>query len=154
MTDEDERMQKQAKPSAGSASFEIYWRLSVSEQNPVRVLLVDDEPTLCSALRLLLEQEAELTVVGEAKESNSAYHQAEVLQPDLLLLDWELPGTVGAAFVVRLRNDVPGLRIIALSSRPEARLAALDAGADAFVSKGDPPDSLLMAIRQLQSRLD
>jgi DNA-binding NarL/FixJ family response regulator len=116
-----------------------------------RVLLADDEPSLRSALRLLLEQEPELTVVGEASESRCAQDQTAVLQPDLLLLDWELPGGVGMALVARLRAMVPMMRIIVLSSRPEVRPAALAAGADAFVSKGDPPDSLLAAIQAVLS---
>lgn len=122
---------------------------TIHTQGSGRVLLADDEPMLCSALRLRLEQEPGLTVVGEAAAASSARQQATVLQPDLLLLDWELPGTTGAALVEKLRAAAPGMHIIALSSHPEARPAALGAGADAFVSKGDPPDHLLAAIRRV-----
>ncbi len=121
----------------------------MNNQNHLRVLVADDEPTLRSALCLLLEQEPALTVVGEAAESSSAQYQATALQPDVLLLDWELPGATGAALIPALRVCRPDIRIIVLSSRPEARPCALTAGADAFVSKGDPPDSLLAAIRRL-----
>jgi DNA-binding NarL/FixJ family response regulator len=116
-----------------------------------RVLLADDEPTLRSALRLLLEQDAALFVVGEAAESNAAQRQVGTWSPDLLLLDWELPGVGGAALVNNLHTTAPNLRIIALSSRPEARDAALSAGVHAFVSKGDPPEYLLTAIQQIQA---
>jgi DNA-binding NarL/FixJ family response regulator len=119
------------------------------EHPSIHILVADDEPTLCSALRLLLEQEPGLTVVGEAAEASSTRQQAATLHPDLLLLDWELPGATGAALLDSLHTTVPALRIIALSSRPEARPLALAAGADAFVSKGDPPDRLLAAIRAL-----
>jgi DNA-binding NarL/FixJ family response regulator len=119
------------------------------KQKAIRVLLADDEPTLRSALRLLLEQEPGLQVVGETAESSSAQQQAAALQPDLLLLDWELPGVAGAALIAALQAAAAGMRVIALSSRPEAQHAALAAGADAFVSKGNPPDSLLAAIRAL-----
>jgi DNA-binding NarL/FixJ family response regulator len=123
----------------------------MSEHEPIRILLADDEPALCSALHLLLEQEPGLTVVGEAAESSSTLRQVAALQPDLLLIDWELTGATGTALITMLRASAPGVRIIALSSRPEARLTALAAGADAFVSKGNPPDSLLSAIHRLGS---
>lgn len=124
-------------------------RERMSEHEPIRILLADDDPALCSALRLLLEQEPGLTVIGEATESSSALRQAAHFQPDLLLIDWELTGATGAALMTMLRAGAPGICIIALSSRPEARLAALAAGVDAFVSKGNPPDSLLAAIHRL-----
>ncbi len=122
---------------------------TVDTQLSWRILLADDDPAICSALRLLLEQEAGLSVVGEAAAASSTRQQVAYLRPDLLLLDWELPGATGTGLLDRLHADVPAMRIIALSSRPEARPAALAAGADAFVSKGDPPDRLLAAIRGL-----
>jgi DNA-binding NarL/FixJ family response regulator len=121
----------------------------MNEHPPIHILLADDEPTLCSALRLRLEQEPGLMVVGEAAEATSARQYATTLLPDLLLLDWELPGATGALLLDSLHGDAPAMRIIALSSRPEARPLALAAGADAFVSKGDPPDRLLAAIWRL-----
>ncbi len=116
-------------------------------QSVWRVVVADDALAFHSALRLLLTHEPGMAVVGEAAEARSARQQVAALRPDLLLLDWELPGTTGAALVEELRAAVPGMSIIALSSHPEARSAALGAGADAFVSKGDPPDRLLAAMR-------
>jgi DNA-binding NarL/FixJ family response regulator len=118
----------------------------MNNQPSIHILLADDEPMLCSALRLRLEQEPGLKVVGEAAEASSAQQQAAHLRPDLLLLDWELPGAIGASLLDSLHTAAPAMRSIALSSRPEARPLALAAGADAFVSKGDPPDCLLAAI--------
>lgn len=121
----------------------------MNQQQPIRILLADDEPTLCSALRLLLEQEPGLIVVGNVAKASSAQQQVAALRPDLLLLDWELPGTTGATLIDALRAAAPEMHIIALSSRPEARPAALAGGADVFASKGDPPDCLLAAIMGL-----
>ena len=112
----------------------------------VRVLIADDQPQVRSALRLLLKQEAGTTVVGEASNLKQALEQAAEQRPDLLLLDWELPGGGGSAVLVGLRALRPGLKVIALSGRPEARWAALDAGVDAFISKGDPPEQFLAAV--------
>ena len=127
----------------------------------MRILLADDQPRVCSALRLLLEQEPGLTVVGEAAESDALLAQVAALHPDLVLLDWELPDANGAGPVrpddpgsgahlfALLRRRCPDLRVVALSGRHEARRAAQEAGVDAFVSKGDPPERLLETLRAL-----
>ena len=112
----------------------------------MRVLLADDQSKVRSALRLLLEQEPELSVVGEATDADELLAQAETVCPDIVLLDWELPGLSRNDVLSTLRARWPRLKVIALSGRPEARQAALDAGADAFVSKGDPPEQLLVAV--------
>jgi DNA-binding NarL/FixJ family response regulator len=112
----------------------------------MRILLADDQPKVCSALRLILEQEPELIVVGEATDADALSIAMERLCPDLVLLDWELPGLT-ARLVCVLRRRFPAATIVALSGRPEAQQAALEAGADAFVSKGDPPEQLLQTLQ-------
>jgi DNA-binding NarL/FixJ family response regulator len=112
----------------------------------MRILLGDDQPEVRSALRLLLEHVPGLSVVGEAADTADLLAQAEAVCPDLMLLDWELPGLEADGLLPTLRELCPGLAVIALSGRPEARQAALDAGVDAFVSKGDPPERLLAAV--------
>jgi DNA-binding NarL/FixJ family response regulator len=119
----------------------------------MRVLVADDESAVCSALRLLLGQEPGLSIVGEALEARELLAQVEATCPDLLLLDWELPGRRAVCaggsrrdLLHALRFLCPQLKVIVLSGRPEAHRAALTAGADAFVSKGDPPERLLAAI--------
>ena len=120
----------------------------------MRVLLADDQVNVRSALRLLLAQEPDLDVVGEATGTEELLAQAKIVHPDLVLLDWELPGLQptdpatdsGQQLLLTLHACHPGLRVIALSGRPEACQAALAAGADAFVSKGDPPERLLAAV--------
>ena len=112
----------------------------------MRVLIADDQPQVCSALRLLLMQEPDIAIVGEAEDVEQALERVAVQRPDLVLLDWELPGQNGDSALIKLRTAQPELVVIALSGRPEARRAALAAGADAFVSKGDPPERLLTVV--------
>jgi DNA-binding NarL/FixJ family response regulator len=119
----------------------------VREEGKLRVLIADDQPHVRSALLLLLRQEPDVAVVGQADDTNQALELAAARQPDLVLLDWELPGRGGTATLDRLQAARPGLLVIALSGRPEARRAALAAGVDAFVSKGDPPERLLAAVK-------
>jgi DNA-binding NarL/FixJ family response regulator len=112
----------------------------------MRILLADDQPRVRFALRVLLERQPGLKVVGEAIDAEDLLTQAEVTCPDLVLLGWELPGLRAANSLSALRKVGPNLFVIALSGRPEARRAALAAGADAFVSKTDLPERLLAAI--------
>lgn len=113
------------------------------------ILLADDQPEVRRALTILLEQQSGLTVVGEAVDAHHLLLQIEITCPDMLLLDWELPGMPAPQLLSTLRATCPDLLIIALSVRPGARRAALTAGASAFVSKADPPDRLLAAIRRV-----
>ncbi|HEY76310.1 MAG TPA: response regulator transcription factor [Thermoflexia bacterium] len=116
-------------------------------ERTLRVLIADDQPRVRSALRLLLIQESGVTVVGEAEDVEQALRLVAERQPDLVLLDWELPRWGGPAALTGLRRVRAGLAVIALSGRPEARRSALEAGADGFVSKGDPPERVLEAVR-------
>jgi len=112
----------------------------------MRVLLADDQPKVRFAMRVLLERQPRIEVMGEAVDAQDLLAQTEATCPDLVLLGWELPGLAAVDLLSALRKVGPDLFVIALSGRPEARRAALDAGADAFVSKGDPPEQLLAAI--------
>jgi DNA-binding NarL/FixJ family response regulator len=117
-----------------------------------RILIADDRPQVRSALRLLLMRQPGLTVVGEADDTEQALELATGQRPDLVLLDWELPAQGGAATLAELRRVRPGMAVIALSGRPEARRAALAAGADAFVSKGEPPEYLMASVGECCGR--
>jgi DNA-binding NarL/FixJ family response regulator len=111
----------------------------------MRVLLADDQAKVRSALRLLLEQQPDIEVLGEAVDATGLLDWLNMTRPDLVLLDWELPDLTSEVLPV-LRQSRPSLRVIALSGRPEACQAALDAGVNAFVSKTDPPERLLAAM--------
>jgi DNA-binding NarL/FixJ family response regulator len=103
--------------------------------------------------------------VGEAIRAGDLLDQAILTQPDLVLLDWELPGLSAKNYSTttpegqnkRARHHLLVIlhtlhsrpKVIALSGRPEVRQAALDAGADAFVSKGDSPERLLETLRKI-----
>lgn len=113
----------------------------------MRVLLAEGRADARSALRLLLEQEQGIDLVVETARAGDLLAQAEEVKPDTLLLDWALPGLQCCNPLPALRARFPDLWIVALSGRPEARSQALGAGVDAFVSKGEPPELLLRALR-------
>ncbi|HEY3058396.1 MAG TPA: response regulator transcription factor [Chloroflexota bacterium] len=115
----------------------------------MRVLVADDDVHVRSALRLLLEQEPDVQVVGESMAADELVGEIGRTHPAVVLLDWELPGLRSNGLLTRLRLTTPGLRTIAMSGRPEQRVDALRAGVDAFVCKGDAPETLLGAVRAL-----
>lgn len=114
----------------------------------MRLLLADDRSKTRFALRTLLEQQTGLTVAGEAANAAELLALASETHPDIVLLGWDLRGFRAAELLPALRSVCPSTYVIALSSRPEARQAALAAGADAFVSKIDPPERLLRTIAE------
>lgn len=116
----------------------------------MRVLIADSQSRVRFALRALLARQPGLEVVGEANCAADLLEQARVARPDLLVLGWELLESASALAV--LRQTCPGLHIIALSGRAEARQAVLEAGADLFVSKTQPPEQLLAAINICQNQ--
>ncbi|WP_129676867.1 response regulator transcription factor [Candidatus Chloroploca sp. Khr17] len=117
---------------------------------PMRqILLADDQASVRAALRLRLEQEPNFAIVGEAADATGLLLLVGQCPAELVLLDWELPGLPAIHLVRLLHDEQPGLKIIAMSSRPEAHQPALQAGATAFLSKGAPPEDLLKALASL-----
>jgi DNA-binding NarL/FixJ family response regulator len=98
-------------------------------------------------MNMLLKFEPELTIAGESKDASSLLDRAKELQPDLILIDWELLGSSAASLIEQLRESET--LIVVLARRSESEQAARAAGADAFVSKTDPADSLLETLHKL-----
>ena len=119
----------------------------------MRILLADNQPKVRFALRVLLVSMSDISVVGEATDADELVSQIDSTNPDMVILDWQLPGLREIGSILALRKDRPDLFVIALSGRPELGQAALDAGADNFVSKIDPPDRLLATVSRFQKQL-
>lgn len=114
----------------------------------VHIVLADDDLNVRAGLRLLLEQEPYAQIVGEVADATGLLQAIEMKSPDAVLLDWELPGLPPAQLLRLLRFERPLLQVIAMSSRPEARTDAVEAGVDRFISKGERPDRVLSALRE------
>ena len=117
----------------------------------VRILVADSDLRVRSALHVLLLQEPEPTVVAECPDLDGLVAQLRVFDPHLILLDWDLPGRPVPALLFGRHAPAAHPKLIVLSRRPEARQTALAMGADDFVYKGDPPDTLLAACRRMLS---
>lgn len=112
----------------------------------MRILIADPQPKVRFALRVLLEHQPGLEVMGEAGDAEGLMDQIKSACPDAVLLGWELSGIPLERLMHELREACPQLVVIALSGRLEAKRAAAALGADAFVSKSNPPEQLLAAI--------
>jgi DNA-binding NarL/FixJ family response regulator len=120
-------------------------------ETKVRILVADRYTAVRSAVKALLQNELGLDVIGEACDSLELLAQIEAQHPDVVLLEWELPGQPAAELLAILRAlDPQQLKIIVLGSYPDQHQDALAAGADYFVSKSDRPKRLLTAVRVIQ----
>lgn len=124
-------------------------RLLVTEDRQIRILVADSDPRVRSALQTLLAPEGQPIVIRESTDVGSLAVQVKEFKPDLVLLEWELPGRPAAALLFALHGLDAKPRVLVLSTRPEAEQAALALGADAFISKGDPPERLMAIFREL-----
>jgi DNA-binding NarL/FixJ family response regulator len=115
----------------------------------MRVIVADDQPDVRSALRLMLEEKPGITQIEEASTTQELIRRVKSNCPDLVLLDWELPGARPDELLKTLRRACSGIKIIALSSRPQTKQIAMEYGANDFVCKSDPPEVLLGAIDQV-----
>lgn len=114
----------------------------------MRILVADDQPKVRFALRVALERQPGDKAIGEAIDANDLVAQAKSVCPDLVLLDWDLPGMSAGEILHQLRQRCPFLKVIVLSEKSELAQTAMAIGADAFVSKTDLPEHLLAAINE------
>jgi DNA-binding NarL/FixJ family response regulator len=119
----------------------------------IRVLIVDDQPLLRKGLRMMLEAEPDLKVVGEAGDGVAAVAEASRLQPDVVLMDIRMPNMDGVEATRRLAAPTavnpPKVLILTTFDLDEYVVEALRAGASGFLLKDVGPEGLVEAIRVL-----
>ena len=117
----------------------------------IRTLLVDDHATFLDELAHLLAEEREMDVVGRTASGEDALEQITALRPDLVLMDFAMPGMGGLEATRRLKAepDAPRVIMLSLHEHPMYRTAALDAGANGFVPKSKLGTTLLPMIHSL-----
>jgi DNA-binding NarL/FixJ family response regulator len=115
----------------------------------ISILLADDQALLRQGFRMVLSAEDDLTVVGEAGDGDEAVRMTGLLRPDVVLMDVRMPGTDGIAATRRIVAEVPGSRVIILTTYGIDRYAfsGLNAGASGFLLKDVVPADLIAAIR-------
>lgn len=120
-----------------------------SERHPVRVVIVDDEQLVRMALRLVIDGEPDLTVVGEAADGNTAITVVDEQRPDVVLMDVRMPGRDGLSATRELLARAAPPRVLMLTTfdSDDLVLGALRAGALGFVLKDTRPAQILDAVR-------
>jgi DNA-binding NarL/FixJ family response regulator len=115
----------------------------------VRVAIADDHPVVRSGIHDLLAAADDITVVGEAGCGEEALELVEEEQPDVLLLDMEMPGLTGPEVAERLQKRNSPVRLLALSSYDDQEYVQglLDSGASGYLTKENAPDLILEAVR-------
>ncbi|MFJ6012989.1 response regulator [Streptomyces sp. NPDC092952] len=114
----------------------------------IRVLIADDQPLVRRGLALILGPDPAFDVVGEAADGAEAVALAHRLRPDIVVMDIRMPVLDGVAATDRLTRELPGCRVLALSTfdLDEHVVAALRAGACGFLPKDTSPEELVAAI--------
>lgn len=122
--------------------------------NAIRLFLVDDEPHVRRGLRMRLEMEPDFEIVGESGDGPTALTGVRETQPDVVLIDIELPGQNGIRTATGLAALAPAVAIVMVSLRddPATRASARAAGAAAFVGKHEIDFALTRAIRFAAAR--
>jgi DNA-binding NarL/FixJ family response regulator len=116
----------------------------------VKILIVDDHPIVRAGVKRLLAGDAGIEIV-EADSGKEALSAARATQPDVVILDLNLPGVGGFDIIARLVRETPRPRILVLSMHddPIFAMRALEAGADGYVSKNAPPTQIIEAIARI-----
>lgn len=116
---------------------------------PIRVLLVDDDASIRSSLRMLIDNESGMTIAGEAADGAEAIDLASSYRPDVVLMDVQMPRMNGLEATRALSADPAGPRVIMLTmfDLDEYVFEAMSVGASGFLLKNSPPSEVLRAIR-------
>jgi DNA-binding NarL/FixJ family response regulator len=122
---------------------------TLSGVDPIRVLLVDDNPNFLAITRLVLLTTEDIEVVGDADDGEKSLEQVEKLRPDVVVMDCRMPRMDGAEATRQILSTHPETRVVALSIGDDSDLLRRmeRAGAHPVVLKGAGPDELGRAIR-------
>jgi two-component system, NarL family, response regulator NreC len=117
----------------------------------VRIVVVDDHAVVRTGLRLMLDAEADLEVVGEAGDARAAVFEVHAQKPDVILLDVVMPGESGIEALPKLKHEAPDARVLVLSMQDDPRYVreAFAAGADGYVLKEAVDAEVVAAVREI-----
>lgn len=119
-----------------------------TDSTPLRVLIVEDDPMMQLGLEQSLSAHPQITIVGQAEDGYMGVEAAKKLHPDLIVMDIGLPRLDGIAATQQIKEILPNVRVVMLTSHTTDReiIASLSSGADAYCIKGASVDRLLKAI--------
>jgi DNA-binding NarL/FixJ family response regulator len=112
------------------------------------IFIAEGENHVRTALRLMLDHQADFVIAGEANHTESLLAQVCQDPPDVILLDWNLPGINPPRLLRTIRDYCPATQLIAVSVKPEDKKIVRELGTNAFISKQLPPDQFLAELRK------
>jgi DNA-binding NarL/FixJ family response regulator len=112
-------------------------------QEPIKILVVDDQPRARKSLKALLSTWPRIVEISEAGNGREALRLVKELPPDAVLMDVRMPGMDGLEATTQIKALCPQVKVVVLSMYAEHRDEALAAGADDFVGKGEAAERLL-----------
>jgi DNA-binding NarL/FixJ family response regulator len=117
----------------------------------IKILVADDHPVVRRGLQSCLARESRLKIVGEAADGDEALRKTHELEPDVVLMDVNMPRMDGLAVTELLRKEAPAVKVLVLSmhNNQEFIFRIIQAGAHGYVSKEAPPEELLRAIESV-----
>jgi two-component system invasion response regulator UvrY len=119
----------------------------------IKVFIVDDHPLVRKGIKEILEEEADIKVIGDAAFPHEVFEGLKEKETDILITDLSMPGRSGIDLINDIKQLFPKLPILVLTMHPEERFAvrALKAGAFGYLTKDSKPEELVKAIRQISS---
>ena len=115
----------------------------------IKVLIVDDDLQVRDALKSILNREKTIEVVGEASDAKAAVGRSKELQPDVVLVDSQMPEVDGIEITRRIKQATPNVKVLFLTVHAEHIEPAVAAGADAYLFKDSGRKEILEAIKSL-----
>ncbi len=115
----------------------------------ISVLVVDDQPRARQSMKALLATLPNVKELRDAVNGREAVKRVEESQPDLVVMDANMPEMDGAEAARIIKAHWPQVQVVVLSVYPDLKTEILATGADAFISKGEPPEELMKTIARL-----
>ena len=122
----------------------------------IRILLADDHPLMTEGLRLTISGWEEFDVVGMAADGAEAVELCQMLRPDIVILDMQMPKMSGPEVISRIKSDMPDMRAVALTTFDDAETVrqAMEAGCNGFLLKVIEPDKLRASLLSVMGGLN
>ena len=120
---------------------------------PMRVLVVDDSPTIRRALRQLLQTQVDIEVIGEAADGTDGIRKTQIYKPDVILMDAAMPTMNGFDAVRQIKKESPSTQVLMVSQYDSDALTreALAAGAIGYILKSNASKQLIPALKEIRA---
>jgi DNA-binding NarL/FixJ family response regulator len=136
-----------------TAGFREYCEGQFAKEMIMKIILADHHPQALWALKTMLQEKSQFNVIGDAMDAYKLLNLVIENPPDLILMDSELPGMANTNLINELHKVAPKLIVVMMGGSNADGGMLIKAGADAFVSKSDPPDKMLKTIQNFESQL-